>query len=332
MKNINDKVEITYADAIRDAMSEEMRRDKNIFFMGEDIGVYAGAFGVSKGMLDEFGPDRVIDTPISEAAYIGCAVGAAATGLRTIAELQFSDFISVCYDQVINQAAKMHYMFGGKVNVPMVVRSASGGGTGAAAQHSQSLENIYAHIPGLKVVMPSTPYDAKGLLKTAIRDNNPVIFLEPKLLYRTKGFVPLEEYLIPFGQADIKRKGNDLSIITYGRTVQMALEVSEKLSKKGYEIEVLDLRSLVPLDVESIVRTVKNTNKVVVVHEAVEFGGFGGEIISTIVESEAMMYLDAPIKRVCAMNCPIPFNPHLEYEVLPNVERISKAVMEIIKK
>ncbi|HHT24653.1 MAG TPA: alpha-ketoacid dehydrogenase subunit beta [Clostridiaceae bacterium] len=322
-------VEITYAEAIRDAMSEEMRKDDSVYLMGEDIGVYAGAFGVSRGMLEEFGPERIIDTPISEAAYIGTAVGSAVTGMRPIAELQFSDFVSVCLDQIMNQAAKMHYMFGGKINVPMVIRSASGGGTGAAAQHSQSLENLYAHIPGLKVVMPSTPYDAKGLLKTAIRDNNPVIFLEPKLLYRVKGLVPTEEYLIPFGEADIKRKGEDISIITYGRTVQMSLEVADYFAEIGYEVEVVDIRTLVPLDTDTIIESVKKTHRAVVVHEGVEFGGFGGEIVGLIAD-KAIMYIDGPIKRVGGMFCPIPFNPYLEAEVLPNVERIKKAVWEAL--
>lgn len=322
--------EITYAEAIREAMSEEMRRDESVVFMGEDIGVYCGAFGVSRGMLDEFGGDRVIDTPISETAYVGCAVGAAITGMRPIVELMFSDFMAVCYDQIMNQAAKMHYMFGGKVRVPMVLRTAAGGGTGAAAQHSQSLENMYAHVPGLKVVMPSTPYDAKGLLKTAIRDNNPVIFLEPKLLYRKKGEVPEEEYAIPFGQADCKREGTQLSIITYGRMVHLALEVAEKLSKEGVEIEVLDLRTLMPLDKNAIIQSVRKTHKAVVLYEAVEFGGFGGEIVSTIADSEAFFYLDAPIKRVGALYCPIPFNPGLEAETLPNAARLEAAIREIL--
>lgn len=322
--------EITYAEAVKEAMSEEMRRDDTVVFIGEDIGVYCGAFGVSRGMIQEFGAQRVLDTPISETAYVGCAVGAAITGMRPIVELMFSDFISVCYDQIINQAAKMHYMFGGKVSVPMVLRTAAGGGTGAAAQHSQSLETMYAHVPGLKVVMPSTAYDAKGLLKTAIRDNNPVIFLEPKLLYRKKGQVPEEEYTIPFGVADVKREGNGVSIITYGRTVQMALEVAEKLQAEGHSIEVIDLRTLVPLDTAAIIKSVRKTHKLVVVHEAVEFGGFGGEIVSTVADSEAFYYLDAPIKRVGALCCPVPFNPELERAMLPNVERIEAAIREIL--
>ena len=323
--------EITYAVALNEAMSEEMRRDENVFFMGEDIGVYAGAFGVSKGMLQEFGPERIMDTPISETAYIGAGIGAAITGMRPIVELMFSDFMAVCYDQIINQAAKMRYMFGAKVKVPMVIRAAHGGGTGAAAQHSQSLEQMYCHVPGLKVIVPSTPYDAKGLLKAAIRDDNCCIFLEPKLLYRTKGMVPEEEYTIPLGVADIKREGKDLSIITYGRQVLMALEVADKIkAETGKEIEVLDLRTLSPLDTQAIIATAKKTKKVVVVHEAVEFGGFGGEIVSTIADSEAFYYLDAPIKRVGGMFCPVPFNPKLEKRALTGSDRIEEAVREIL--
>lgn len=321
---------ITYAEAVKEAMSEEMRRDESVFFMGEDIGVYCGAFGVSRGMVQEFGESRVIDTPISEMGYVGAGIGAAITGMRPIVELMFSDFMAVCYDQIINQAAKMHFMFAGKVKVPMVIRTASGGGTGAAAQHSQSLEQMYCHVPGLKVVVPSTPYDAKGLLKSAIRDDNPVIFLEQKRLYRTKGEVPEEDYTIPLGVADIKREGRDVSIITYGRTVQMSLEVAEKLAAEGIEVEVLDLRTLSPLDKDAIIDTAKKTHRVVVVHEAVEFGGFGGEVVSTITDSEAFFYLDAPVKRVGSLYCPVPFNPILEANVLPNADRIEEAVRSIL--
>lgn len=323
--------EMTYAAALNAAMSEEMRRDESVFFMGEDIGVYAGAFGVSKGMIQEFGPERVMDTPISETAYIGAGIGAAITGMRPIVELMFSDFMAVCYDQIINQAAKMRYMFGAKVKMPLVIRAAHGGGTGAAAQHSQSLEQMYCHVPGLKVIVPSTPYDAKGLLKSAIRDDNCCIFLEPKLLYRTKGMVPEEEYTIPLGVADVKREGRDLSIITYGRQVLTALEVAQKIkAETGKEIEVLDLRTLSPLDTEAVIATAKKTKKVVVVHEATQFGGFGGEIVSTIVDSDAFYYLDAPVKRVGGMFCPIPFNPELEKRVIPGPDRIEAAVREIL--
>ena len=321
---------ITYKEAVREAMCEEMRRDDSVFFMGEDIGAYCGAFGVSKGMLEEFGPERIRETPISETAYMGCGVGAAITGMRPIVELMFSDFMAVCYDQIINQAAKMHFMFAGKVNVPMVMRTPTGGGTGAAAQHSQSLENLYCHIPGLKVVVPSTPYDAKGLLKSSIRDNNTVIFLEPKRLYNTKGEVPEEEYTVPLGKADIKREGSDVSVITYGRTVQMALEVANKLEAEGISVEVLDLRTLSPLDTEAVIETAKKTHRVVVVHEAVQFGGFGGEVVSTIMDSDAFYYLDAPVKRVGGLYCPVPFNPVLEAESFPTPAKIEAAIRELL--
>ena len=321
---------ITYKEAIREAMCEEMRNDESVFFMGEDIGAYCGAFGVSKGMLEEFGPERIRETPISETAYMGAGVGAAITGMRPIVELMFSDFMAVCYDQIINQAAKMHFMFAGKVNVPMVMRTPTGGGTGAAAQHSQSLEQLYCHIPGLKVVVPSTPYDAKGLLKSAIRDNNTVIFLEPKRLYNTKGEVPEEEYTIPLGKADIKREGKDVSVITYGRTIQMSLEVANKLEAEGIQVEVLDLRTLSPLDTEAVIATAKKTHKVVVVHESVQFAGFGGEIVSTIMDSEAFYYLDAPVKRVGGLFCPVPFNPVLEAESFPTPAKIEAAIRGIL--
>lgn len=322
--------QITYRDAVREAMVEEMRRDENVYFMGEDIGAYCGAFGVSKNMLEEFGPERIRETPISETAFMGAGVGSAITGMRPIVELMFSDFMAVCYDQIINQAAKMHFMFAGKVNVPMVIRTPSGGGTGAAAQHSQSLEQMYLHVPGLKVVVPSTPYDAKGLLKASIRDNNTVVFLEQKRLYKEKGMIPEEDYTIPLGVADVKREGTDVSIITYGRMVQMSLQVAEKLAEEGIQAEVLDLRSLSPLDKDAIIATAKKTHRVVIVHEAVQFGGFGGEIAATITDSEAFYYLDAPIKRVGALYCPVPFNPVLEAETFPTPAKIEAAVRDVL--
>ncbi len=322
--------EVTYANAVHEAMCEEMRRDENIYLMGEDIGTYGGAFGVSAGMLQEFGAERVMETPISETAFLGAGIGSAVTGMRPIVELMYSDFSAVCFDQIINQAAKMRYMFGGKVKVPMVIRAPSGGGTGAAAQHSQSLENMFCHVPGLKVVAPSTPYDAKGLLKSAIRDDNCVIFLEQKLLYRTNGMIPNDDYTIPLGVADIKREGADLSIITYGRTVQMALTVADTLAKEGKSIEVLDMRTLSPLDTDAIIKSVMKTKKAVVVHEATQFGGFGGEIVSTIVDSDAFYSLNAPVKRVGALFCPVPFSLNLEKTALPSIERIEKVVREIL--
>ena len=279
--------EITYAQAINDAISEEMRKDDTVFMMGEDIGLYCGAFGVSRGMVQEFGEERIIDTPIAEQAYVGAAVGAAMTGLRPIVELMFSDFMCVCFDELVNEAAKLRFMFGGKVKVPLVMRAAAGAGTGAAAQHSQSLEACLAHFPGLKVVVPSTPYDAKGLLKSAIHDDNPVMFLEQKKLYRTKGEVPEEDYSIPLGVADIKREGKDCTIVTYGRMVQVCLEAAEALEKEGIQVEIVDIRSLLPLDTDTIIESVKKTKHVLIVHEAVQFGGFGGEICGQIADSEA---------------------------------------------
>jgi len=324
--------EITYAEAIKEAMSEEMRRDDKIIFLGEDIGVYGGAFGVSRGMLDEFGEDRILDTPISEMAITGAAVGAAMTGLRPIVEIMFSDFMTLAMDQLVNQAAKTRFQFGGQAMVPMVLRAPGGSGTGAAEQHSQSLEAWVCHVPGLKVVIPSTPYDAKGLLKSAIRDNNPVVFLEQKLLYRIKGEVPEpgNDYVIPLGKADIKREGTDLSIITYGRMVQRCLETAENFASEGIDIEVIDIRSLIPLDKKCIIESAKKTGKVVIVHEACQTGGYGGELSSVIVDSDAFFYLDAPVKRVGGLDVPIPYNPGLEAQVVPTVESISSAVRELL--
>ena len=289
--------EITYAEAIREAMSEEMRRDENVYLLGEDVGIYGGAFGVSVGMIDEFGEERVRDTPISEAVIAGAAAGSAVTGMRPIAELMFMDFSTIAMDAIVNQAAKMRYMFGGKAQVPFVLRCPAGSGTGAAAQHSQSLEAWFCHIPGLKVVAPSTPYDVKGLLKSSIRDNNPVIFVEQKLLYRTKGEVPEEEYTIPLGVADIKRTGKDVTIVTYGRMLQRVLEAAEEAAKDGIDVEVIDPRTLVPLDIETIKNSVIKTGRLIVVNEAVKRGSYAGEIVSEIVESEAFDYLDSEIIR-----------------------------------
>lgn len=322
--------EITYAQAIKEAMSEEMRADDSVFLMGEDVGLYGGAFGVSVGMFQEFGDERVRDTPISEAVIAGAAAGAAVTGMRPIAEIMFSDFTTISMDQLVNQAAKMRYMFGGKAKVPMVLRTPSGSGTGAAAQHSQSPEAWFCHVPGLKVVVPSTPYDAKGLLKASIRDDNPVMFFEQKLLYRKKGPVPEEEYTIPLGVADIKRTGKDLTIISYGRMIPVCLEVAEKLAAEGIDIEVVDPRTLVPLDKQALIDSAKKTGRVLIVHEACQTGGYGGEIASVIADSEAFFYLDAPIKRLCGLDVPIPYCPELERNVVPTVETVTQAVRELL--
>ena len=322
---------ITYLEAVREAMSQEMRQNEDVFILGEDIGVYGGAFGVTRGMIEEFGPERVRNTPISEAAIAGGAVGAALTGMRPILELQFSDFITIAMDQLVNQAAKTRYMFGGKGKVPMVVRTPAGSGTGAAAQHTQSLEAWMAHVPGLKVVQPSTAYDAKGLLKAAMDDDNPVIFYEHKLLYRTQCEVPEELYSIPLGKADIKRKGKDVTIVATAIMVHKALEAAAELEKDGIDVEIVDPRTLVPLDEETIIESVKKTGRLIVVHEAVKRGGFGGEIASMIAESEAFDYLDAPIKRLGGLAVPTPYNPTLEKAVIPQVPDIIDAVKETVR-
>ena len=321
---------ITYKEAVKQAMQEEMRRDESVFLMGEDVGIYGGAFGVSLGMLDEFGEERVRDTPISEAVIAGAAAGAAVTGMRPIAEIMFSDFITIAMDSLVNQAAKMRYMFGGKAKVPMVLRMPGGSGTGAAAQHSQSLEAWLVHVPGLKVVMPSTPYDAKGLLKTAIRDDNPVVFIETKTVYNRKGEVPEEDYTIPFGVADVKRVGKDVTVFATGTMVHRSLEAADILAKEGIDVEVIDPRTLVPFDKETLVKSVMKTGKLIIVHEACKRGGFGGEVAAEILDSEAFDYLDAPIKRVAGKNVPIPYCMELERSAVPQVEDIVTAVREIV--
>ncbi len=321
--------EITYLEAVREAMVQEMRRDENVFLLGEDVGVYGGAFGVSKGMLEEFGPERVRDTPISEAAIAGAATGAGLMGMRPIMEIMFMDFLTISMNQLVNQAAKIRFQFGGKANVSMVVRAPAGSGTGAAAQHSQSLEALFINVPGLKVVAPSTPYDAKGLLVAAIRDNNPVIFMEHKLLYRTKGPVPEELYSIPLGQAEVKREGQDLTIVAYSIMVPRALEAAEALAKEGIEAEVVDPRSLKPLDKEMIVRSVSKTGRVLITHEAPVTGGFGGELAAVVGESEAFDFLDAPIRRLCGRDVPIPYNRTLERAVVPQVEDVIQAARQL---
>jgi len=321
---------LTYAEAVREALREEMRRDERVFILGEDVGVYGGAFGVTKGLLEEFGEERVRDTPISEAAIAGAAIGAAVTGLRPVAEIMFMDFTTISMDQLVNQAAKIRYMFGGHATVPMVLRTPAGSGTGAAAQHSQSLETLFAHIPGLKVAVPATPADAKGLLVAAIRDENPVIFVEHKLLYRRKGPVPAGEHVVPLGRADVKRAGRDATVVATSIEVQRALEAAERLSREGIEIEVVDPRTLVPLDEETLAASVKKTGRLVVVHEAVRDYGFGAEIAARIAEGATFDYLDAPIVRLGGVSAPIPYNPTLERAAVPQVEDIVRAVRRVM--
>lgn len=321
---------ITYAEAIREALRQEMRRDENIFLIGEDIGIYGGAFGVTYGLINEFGEERVRDTPISELAIVGTSLGAAITGMRPIAEIMFMDFTTLAMEQIVNQAAKMKYMFGGKAKIPMVIRTPAGSGSGAAAQHSQSLEAWFTHIPGLKVVMPSTPYDAKGLLISSIRDNNPVIFIEHKLLYKISGEVPEEEYEIPLGVADIKREGEDLTIIATSIMVQRAISASKELKKEGISVEILDPRTLKPYDKKTIIESIKKTGKVIIVHEACKTSGFGAEIAAMISESESFDYLDAPIRRLGGLDIPIPYNRNLEKHAVPQTEDIINATKELI--
>lgn len=317
--------EMTYAEAIRQALQEEMRKDPRVFLMGEDIGIYGGAFGVTKGLLEEFGEGRIRDTPISEAAIAGCAIGAALTGMRPVAEFQFSDFMTIAMDQIVNQGAKLRFMFGGKAEVPVVFRAPFGSGAGLAAQHSQCLEAWFAHIPGLKVVLPSTPADAKGLLSTAIRDPNLVIFLEHKVMYRQSGQVPTGDWQIPFGQADVKRKGKHLTIIALSIMVQRALAAAERLAQEGIEAEVIDPRTLRPLDEETLVASVRKTGRVLIVHEAVLTGGFGGEIAARLAASEAFYYLDAPIMRLGGAEIPMPYQVQLEKRATPQEEDIYQA-------
>ncbi len=322
---------ISISAAIREGMREEMLRDENVIMVGEDLGRMGSPFAITLGFLDEFGPNRVIETPISESGFTGMAVGAAMRGMRPVVELMYVDFVSVAMDPVMNQAAKMRYMTGGQVKVPLVVRAPMGSGRRNAGQHSQCLETLFTHIPGLKVVCPSTAKDAKGLIKAAIRDDDPVIFLEHKLLYARKEEVPEEEYIIPLGKADVKREGKDITIITWSRQVYFALEAAEELAKEGIDAEVLDLRTLVPLDWEAIRESVCKTHNVVVVHEGVKRSGYGGELSAQITE-ELFDELDSPVTRVAALNVVPPFAPTLEDAFFPHPEDIVKAVKKVLNR
>lgn len=321
--------EITFSQATLEAMAEEMRRDPTVFVLGEDIARQGGIFGQFKGLPDEFGYERVLDTPISETAIVGSAVGAALTGMRPVADMHFADFVTCAMDEIANQAAKIHYMFGGQARLPLVVRAPDGVIKSAAAQHSQSLEAWFVHVPGLKIVVPSTPYDAKGLLKAAIRDDNPVLYFEHKALFAMKGPVPEEEYIVPIGKADVKRPGRDVTCVTYSIMVHRALEAAEDLARDGIEVEVVDLRTLVPMDIDTVLQSVRKTKKVVVAHEACRRGGAGAEIAATIAE-EAFDYLDAPVVRVGTLDVPIPFSPPLEARVVPRKKEIVEAVRKIV--
>lgn len=319
-------------DAIIMAMSEEMRRDENVFLMGEDVGIFGGDFGTSVGMLEEFGKERIRDTPISENAISGAAVGAAMTGMRPIVDVTFMDFIVYMMDNIVNQAAKTRYMFGGKTTIPVVFRAAAGGGVGSAAQHSQSLEAWFTHIPGLKVIAPGTPADVKGLLKAAIRDNNPVIFLEYKAQYNMKGEVPIDpEFVLPIGKADIKKEGKDVSVITYGRMLERVTQAAQEVEEaEGVSVEVVDLRTLAPLDKETVINSVKKTGKVLLVNDAYKTGGFIGEVAAMIAESDAFDYLDGRILRLAGEDVPVPYSQTLEKAMVPSVDRIKKYILKLV--
>lgn len=323
--------ELTYVEAVREALRQAMEADERVFLIGEDIGTYGGAFGVTAGLIDQFGGQRVIDTPISEAAIAGATIGAAMTGMRPVGEIQFMDFVTLSMEQLVLQGAKIRYMFGGKATVPMVLRMPGGAGTGAAAQHSESLESWFVHVPGLKVVAPSTPYDVKGLLLASIQDNNPVIFVEHKLLYKTKGPVPEEMYTIPLSQSHVVREGQHLTVVATSVMVPRSLEAAKQLAADGIELEVIDPRTLKPMDMQPIINSVKKTGRLLVVHEAVKTGGFGGEVVAGVAESEAFDYLEAPIRRLASLDIPVPYNEKLETAMIPQVDDIIRESRKIVK-
>jgi len=320
---------MTYREALNQAMREEMRRDETIVLMGEEVGFYQGAYKVSKGLLDEFGPMRVLDTPITELGFTGLGVGAAMVGVRPIVEMMTFNFSLLALDQIVNSAAKMLYMSGGQFSIPLVVRGPGGAGHQLAAQHSQSLEAWFCHVPGLKVVMPATPADAKGLLKTSIRDNNPVIFIESEILYGTRGEVPDGEHLIPLGLADLKRPGRDVTVIAHSKMLLVALDAAADLAKEGIEVEVVDPRTLRPLDVETILNSVKKTNRVVIVEEGWPQYGVGAQFVD-VIQHGAFDYLDAPILRVTGADVPMPYAKNLEHLALPDKQRVKDAVYRVL--
>ena len=321
--------ELTYLEAIREALAEEMRRDPKVFVLGEDVGEYGGAFGVTQGLFQEFGESRVIDTPISESAIVGISIGASLRGYRPVAEMQFSDFISCGFDQIVNQAATLRYRYGGRASVPIVVRAPSGGNVGGGLYHSQNPEAWFIHRPGLKVVAPSTSFDAKGLLKAAIRDDNPVVYFEHKYLYRrAKGAVPEGDEIVPIGVAATRREGDDITLLTYGAMVQPSLEAADRLSKDGVEVEVIDLRTLLPFDKDAILRSVEKTNRAMVVHEDVKTLGIGAELSAVIME-EKFDALDAPVMRVTYPDTHCPFSNVLEAFNLPDADKIAAALRKL---
>ena len=321
--------DLTYREAIRSTLREALREDDRVFLLGEDIGAYGGAYGVTKGLLEEFGEERVKDSPIAESVIVGAGIGAAIGGLRPIIELMTINFSLLASDQIVNVAAKLQYMSGGQVTVPLIIRTVSGGGSQLAATHSQSLEGWYAQVPGLRVVAPSTAYDARGLLRTALQDENPVLFVEHSLLYGAKGPVPDEPYTIPYGLADVKRQGDAVTIVAYSRMVQVALKAAEGLAEEGIEAEVVDLRSLRPLDTDTVIESVMKTNRAVVAEAGWKTGGFGAEIASTI-SMEAFDYLDAPVARVAGEEVPMPYNRDLEQAAIPGPAKVLEAVRSVL--
>jgi pyruvate dehydrogenase E1 component alpha subunit len=321
---------LLYRQALQEAMREEMLRDPNVFIMGEDVGLYGGAYGATRGLFDEFGPDRVRDTPISEATIGGAAVGAAMSGMRPVAEIMYVDFTPLAMDQIANQGAKNRFMFGGKTKVPMVVRTEGGAGRSIAAHHSQSLEALWTHFPGIYVVMPSTPFDAKGLLKAAIRDDNPVMFIEHKMLYGVEGYVPDEDYVIPYGVADVKRAGDDVTVITYSRMVHRALEAAEILAEEGISVEVIDLRTLKPLDMDTVAASVRKTGRVIGITEAYKTGSFVSEL-ATRIQEELFDWLDAPVMRIAAADVPVPMSEALEDAAIPGVDVIIAGIRDVLR-
>ncbi len=328
----NSTRELTFGEAIREALAEELRRDPRVFMIGEDIAEAGTTFKVLNGLVEEFGPERIIDSPISEPGITGLGVGAAMTGMRPVVDLMFGDFLTLAMDQMVNQAAKIHYMSGGKLKVPMVLRTTMGAGRRSAAQHSQSLHAWLSHIPGLKVVVPSTPYDAKGLMKSAIRDENPVAIFEDKMMYKlVKGIVPEDEYTIPLGVADVKREGSDITLIATSSMVYAALDAAKMLDEIGISAEVVDPRTLVPLDKNTLMESAKKTSRVIVIDEGYEQYGVTAEIASTIADG-AFYYLDAPVKRIGAMNVPIPFSPALEDLTIPNAEKIAQVAKQLLNR
>lgn len=323
--------EITYRQALNEALKEEMERDGSVFLLGEDVAVYGGAYGVTADLWKKYGDERVLDTPISENAIVGVGLGAALTGMRPVAEIMYIDFIGLCLEQLNNQVAKIRYMFGGKCRVPFTLRTEGGAGRTLGAHHSQSLESWLMHIPGIKVVMPATPYDAKGLLKSAIREDNPVVFIEHKMLYNTKGGVPEEEYTVPIGSAEVKKKGADITLLTYSRMLHFCFEASKALKEEGIDVEIVDLRTLLPLDMDTITASVKKTNRVVIVEEDCKTAGAGAEVGMKVAE-EAFDWLDAPIARVAGADVPMPKSPVLEKLAIPDAERICEAVRKTLNR